>query len=151
MKDFKFLDPGKLIDDDLELILVEKMPANKAEKYFPAYKFEMQNTDTGEKMGNISLRVGNNDNTKYGGHIGYNVDENSRGNHYAARSVKLILPLAKKHNLNPVWTTCNPDNIASRKSCEIAGGKFVEIVDVPEDNEAYQRGEYQKCRYRFDL
>jgi len=53
--------------------------------------------------------------------------------------------------LNPLWITCNPDNLASRKTCEIAGGVMMEIVDLPEHNIMYKQGERQKCRYRFDL
>ncbi len=148
---FTFLNPGKLVHEDLELILIRKVPGIEEKKYFPAYEFQMRNAQTGEKMGGIVLRIGNNENTKYGGHIGYGVDEEYRGHHYAARSVKLLFPLAKRHRLNPLWITCNPENIASRKTCELAGGKLIEIVDIPERNEQYQRGERKKCRYRFDL
>ena len=148
---FKFLDPGELVDDDLELVLVEKAPADEAKGYFPKYRFEMRNVKTGETMGEISLRVGNNDNTKYGGNVGYGVDEKFRGHHYSARSLKLISALAKQHGLNTLWVTCNPENVASRKTCELAGGKLVEICDLPADNEQYLKGERKKCRYRFDL
>lgn len=39
----------------------------------------------------------------------------------------------------------------SRRTCEIAGGKLIEIVDLPKDNDQYLEGDRQKCRYRFDL
>jgi tagatose 1,6-diphosphate aldolase len=148
---FQFLNPGSLIDKDLELVLVKEVPANEKLDYFPAYEFEMRNSKTAEVMGSILLRIGNNENTKYGGHIGYNVNEKFRGNHYAARSLILLFPLAKQHKLNPIWITCNPENTASRKTCELAGGKLIEIVDLPEHNDQYQKGERKKCRYRFDL
>lgn len=150
-KEFIFLDPGNLTDKDLKLVLIEQVPADEKKGYFPAYKFEMRNAKTAEVMGNIVLRVGNNENTKYGGHIGYGVSEKFRGKHYAARSLKLLFSLAKKHGINPLWITCNPENIASRKTCELAGGKLIEIVDLPEHNDQYQRGERRKCRYKFDL
>jgi len=150
-KEFKFYNPGKLTDDDLVLVLVRKVPADEKRGYFPAYEFEMRNAKTAETMGHINLRIGNNENTKYGGHIGYGVDEKFRGKHYAARSLKLLFSLAKKHGINPLWITCNPENIPSRKTCELAGGKLIEIVDLPEHNDQYQRGERKKCRYRFDF
>ncbi len=150
-KDAIFLDPGKLIDDDLELVLVKKVPANEKKGYFPMYEFDMVNTITGERMWEINLRIGYNENIQYGGHIGYGVDEKFRGHHYAARSVKLLFQLAKKHGLNPMLITCNPENIASRKACECAGGALIEILDLPEHNDQYQRGERQKCIYKFDL
>jgi len=148
---FEFLDPGRLIDQELELVLVEKIPSEPKKDYTPAYAFEMRHADSGDKMGRLSLRIGNNENITYGGHIGYSVEEDFQGHHYAARSCLLIFPFAKIHGLNPVWITCNPDNMPSRKTCEIAGGKLIEIVDIPEHNENYLRGERQKCRYRFDL
>lgn len=49
-KDSIFLDPGKLIDDDLELVLVKKVPADEKKGYFPMYEFDMKNTITGERM-----------------------------------------------------------------------------------------------------
>lgn len=45
-----FLNPEKLIDDDLELVLVKKIPADKGKGYFPMYEFDMKNTVTHEKM-----------------------------------------------------------------------------------------------------
>ena len=35
--------------------------------------------------------------------------------------------------------------------CEYAGGVLEGVVDVPEDNDMYQRGERKKCIYRFVL
>ncbi|KKQ27835.1 MAG: Tagatose 1,6-diphosphate aldolase [Candidatus Magasanikbacteria bacterium GW2011_GWC2_37_14] len=146
---FKFLSPGKLIDNELELILVKKIPANEEKKYVPAYNFEMKNSSTSECMGLIHLRIGNNENIFYGGHIGYGVKEKFRGHHYAARSIKLLLPFAKKHNLNEIYITCDTNNLASRKTCELAGGKLIEIVDLPKHNDQYLNGDRKKCRYRF--
>ena len=88
----------------------------------------------------------------YAGHIGYGVNQEYRGNRYAARSCQLILPLAKRHGINPIWITCNPDNIASRRTCEIAGAKFVEIVEIPKKfYYLYKKADRLKCRYRIDL
>jgi tagatose 1,6-diphosphate aldolase len=63
----------------------------------------------------------------------------------------LLLPLARRHGLEILWITCDPDNIASRRTCELAGLELVEIVDVPEHMDMYQRGERRKCRYRLYL
>ena len=87
----------------------------------------------------------------YAGHIGYNVVRKHRGHRYAARACKLLLPLAASHGLKTIWITCNPDNLASRRTCEILGATMVEIVDIPTDCEMYARGERRKCRYRLDL
>jgi predicted acetyltransferase len=52
--------------------------------------------------------------------------------------------------LQTVWITCNPDNWASRRTCELAGAELVEIVDLPEDNDMYRKGKRRKCRYRLE-
>lgn len=150
-EEFNFLDPGKLIDSELELILVEKEPENFVKKYVPTYKFDLVNLNNKEKMGYIHLRIGNNENIFYGGNIGYGVDEKYRGNHYAARGCKLLFNLARKHNLKELWITCNIDNIASGRTAELAGFKLIEVVNVPPHNEMYARKEYQKRRYKIEL
>jgi tagatose 1,6-diphosphate aldolase len=149
---FKFQDPDELIDGDLQLVLTEKWPADPARNRVPAYKFKMTHTGQNRVIGRIDLRIGDIEHlVMYGGHMGYRVEAEHRGHHYAARSVRLLLPLARQHGLKTLWITCNPDNVASRRTCELAGAEFVEIVDLPEDTDMYQEGERQKCRYRLDL
>jgi tagatose 1,6-diphosphate aldolase len=150
--DFQFLDPGELADGDLELILAHKSPADDAKNLAPAYIFDMRHVPSGERIGGISLRVGNTHHvTHYAGHLGYGVAAEFRGHRYAARGCRLLLPLARAHGIHPLWITCNPDNWASRRTCELAGATLVEIVDLPEHSDMYKRGERQKCRYRIDL
>ena len=150
--DFQFLEAGRLVDDDLELVLVAKYPGDAEKNLVPAYRFEMRHVPSGKRVGGVSLRAGDTyDLVHYGGHLGYGVDADFRGHHYAARSCRLLLSLAKQHGINPVWITCNPDNWASRRTCELAGARLIEIVDLPEHTDMYKRGERQKCRYRIDL
>jgi tagatose 1,6-diphosphate aldolase len=152
MTDFEWKDPGELVDGDLTLVLAEKIPADPAKRYVPAYDFEMRRTGRPEKIGNVGLRVGDTYRLRmYGGDIGYGVNPEFRGHHYAARACRLLFPLARLHGMKELWITCNPDNVASRRTCELIGAVFVEIVDLPEDIDMYQRGERQKCRYRIDL
>ena len=149
---FAFYNPGTLIDRDLELTLVETIPPEtNPVAPVPVYNFAMR-AKTAERLGRISFRVANTEDIiLYAGHFGYDVVEEYRGHRYAARSCRLLFPLARKHNINPLWITCNPDNYASRRTCELAGGKLIEIVDLPPDNDQYLDGDRQKCRYRFDL
>lgn len=156
----KFYDPGELIDGELELTLHRTYAGNRALGLAPAYAFQMRRrTDTDSKkshaathIGDIDLRVSNDDYiVMYAGHIGYGVERAFRGHHYAARACRLLLPLAKAHGLHPLWITCNPDNLASRKTCELAGATLAEIVTLPRNTDLYRRGEREKCRYRIDL
>ncbi len=150
--EFRFLDPGKLQDGDLELVLAHKSPADEAKNLVPAYIFDMRHVASSQRVGGISLRVGDTHHiTHYAGHLGYGVAEGFRGHHYAARGCRLLLPLARAHGINPLWITCNPDNRASRRTCELAGATLVEVVDPPGHADMYKRGERRKCRYRIDL
>ena len=116
----------------------------------PTYFFRMINTCSGLELGYINLRVASTPHIeRYAGHIGYGVHPAHRGHHYAARSVALLVPFARKLGLDPLWITCDPENKASRRTLELAGAEFVEIVDVPSDCGIFQSGHPRKCRYRL--
>ncbi|MBN1554362.1 MAG: GNAT family N-acetyltransferase [Phycisphaerae bacterium] len=151
-EDFTFLDPGTLVDQELQLVLKEKTPADPAKGYVPAYVFDMTLADTQTVVGSINFRVGDTDFlVRYGGHIGYEVNPEHRGHRFAARSCLLLFPLARAHGLKQLWLTVTPENTPSRRTCEILGAEMVEIVDLPKDSDMYAHGERQKCRYRIDL
>jgi len=119
--------------------------------HVPTYSFKMFSQHSEQELGQINLRIGSTTHLEqYAGHIGYGVHRAHRGHHYAARSVSLILPLARRLGIDPVWITCDPDNAASRRSLEIAGAEFVEIVDVPPTCGIRKfGGKLHKCRYRI--
>ena len=103
------------------------------------------------KIGECDLRVGHNENTYYGGNIGYSINEEYRGHHYAGKACLLLFELAKRHNMDYLIISCDPDNFASRKTCEYAGGKLSEIAELPEGNDMRSNGETEKCIYKFML
>lgn len=105
-----------------------------------------------EIAGSISLRIGNDENLRcYLGHVGYGVFPPMRGQRIAERATRLLLPLAASHGLKELWVTANPDNLASRKTCERLGGELTDIVNLPNTHPLYLRGERRKCRYRIML
>jgi tagatose 1,6-diphosphate aldolase len=131
-------------------------PGDESTGIAPAYYFWMLRAapPAGERfvVGTINLRIGHSPNLEqYAGQIGYDVFPFARGRHYAERSCRLLLPLARRHGLNPLWITCNPDNTASRRTLERLGAKLIEIVPIPADHRLYALGERNKCRYRVDL
>ena len=117
----------------------------------PTYSFRMLSNYSEQEFGTVNLRIGSTQHIEqYAGHIGYGVYPAHRGHHYAARSVLLLLPLARKLGIDPVWITCDPENLASRRSLEIAGAEFIEIVEVPPDCGIRRfGGKLRKCRYRL--
>jgi predicted acetyltransferase len=143
------LRPLNLGNGDLELRLADFF--EHSFHRVPTYFFRMMSRSREEELGTINLRLGSTPHLElYAGHIGYGVHPGFRGHHYAARSVTLLLPLARLHQLDPLWITCDPENAASRRSLEIAGASFVEIVDVPMDCGIRRYGgKMRKCRYRL--
>lgn len=102
--------------------------------------------------GDVSLRIGSTASIeRYYGHFGYHVYPAARGHAYAARAVRLLLPLARAHGLRDIWITCNPDNRASQRTCEKLGARFVDVVDIPPSEPLYARGETVKCRYFMQI
>ena len=129
--DYEFIDPGIMTDAELELVLKETCPYKPQKGYVPEYKFTMVNVRTRAIMGNISLRVGLTEKLKeFGGHIGYEVDEQYRGNNYAARSYRLLFPLFRKLEINPVVITCAPNNLPSVRTIESLGGTLIAAKNV---------------------
>ena len=137
-----------LADNELELVLVDHtfaMPNRVA-----TYRFEMR--VDGNRVGTATLRAGTNEYLeRYAGQIGYGVDYDCRGRRYAARTCRLLFHLARCHGMKQLWITCNPENVASRRTCELVGAELVDIVDVPPDLDLYREGDRQKCRYRIRL
>ena len=123
----------------------------------PAYHFWMRLAEpVGSPpiviAGGANLRIGTNEEIeKYTGNIGYEVYPPARGRHYAERACRLILPLARRHGMERLWITCNPDNLASRRTCERLGATLVETVAIPKDHPFRSRGETAKCRYLVEL
>lgn len=145
-----FLDTEFLKSEDIQLVLEKTVEGNAEKGWVPAYHFTICN-NKGTKVGVCDLRIGHNDRLYYGGNIGYGIDEEYRGNHYAGKACLLLFELAKKHEMEYIIITCNPDNYASRKTCEYAGGELLEIIELPKDNDMRARGELNKCIYKFVL
>ncbi|MFA5575961.1 MAG: GNAT family N-acetyltransferase [Tissierellaceae bacterium] len=145
-----FYDTSDLIDGEIYLRLDRTAGENKEKAYLPAYYFTIIRSLDRAEIGKCDLRIGHNENTKYGGNIGYEVFEEFRGNKYATKACKLMFSLAKKHGMDYLIITCNPDNIASRKTCEHSGGELIDILDIPSWHEM-SKTRKTTCQYRMKL
>ena len=122
--DFQFLDPGPLVDGDLELVLAAAKPCDTKHGVVPQYAFELRRTGTTLKIGLVKLRIHLTDALeRYGGNLSYDVDADYRGHKYAARGCRLLFPLARRHGLKSLLITCATDNAASRRTCELIGAR----------------------------
>lgn len=148
---FEFKDMDFITDGEIAIRITEKVPENPEKKFVPAYKYNITLHESEESIGVIDIRIGEGGLLYYGGQIGYMIEEDYRGNAYASKACRLIGKVAKAHGMSQVTITCNPDNYPSRRTCEKLGAELLEIVDLPEDNEMYKKGEKQKCRYVWTI
>lgn len=147
----EFMNTEFLRDGEIYLKCVKQAPADPVKDFSPAYHFAICALD-GTEMGKCDLRIGHKEKLYYGGHIGYRVEEPYRGHHYAGKAVKLLLELAKRHEMGHIYVSCDPTNDASYKTCLYAGGKYLETVELPEDNDMrIEDGKTQVCVFRWDL
>lgn len=145
-----FINTDFLKNEEIQLVLEKTVDGDDKKGWVPAYHFAICDNG-GKRLGICDLRIGHNDKLYYGGNIGYRIEEEYRGHHYAGKACFLLFELARKHDMKYLIITCNPDNYASRKTCEYAGGELLEIVELPEDNDMRGNGDSEKCIFRFQL
>lgn len=148
---FCFLDFDRLSGQEIDLLIEQKAPANDKKGWVPAYKYRMVLAHTDTSVGEIDLRIGEQESLYYGGHIGYNVKKNHRGNRYAGKACLLLKPVAQAHGMTRLYITCHPDNIPSKRTIEALGCQFIEVVNLPPHNDMYLRGERQVCVFEWTL
>ena len=142
----------KLADDEIYLEIYQSSDGDGDNP--PAHRFFIKTRGNDDVVGRCSFRVGDTSNRhiKYGGNIGYDIDERCRGNKYSLKACKLLLILAKSHGMNSVYITCDPENTASRRICELLGADFVAMLDLPEDDYNYiNNGRKQHCVYEMSI
>ena len=136
----------------ITLRLVNVVPADPALDRVLTEHSVMVERPTGRAVGSIRLRLSNDDGIRlYAGHIGYGVDAPFRGHRYATYACLALKPVVLARGFRTVWITCDPDNWASRRTCEHIGAELIEVIDLPADLDMYRDGERRKCRYRWQL
>jgi len=143
-----------LHDGEIFLVCVQKQDGDPVKKYVPGYEFVIARA--GERVGRINLRIGYgggvcNANLYYGGQIGYDVDEPFRGRNYAARACRLLVPVAKAHDMHTLIITNNQTNHASMRVCEKLGARLVRTAPLPEWSELYRDGQRFSNIYEWGI
>jgi predicted acetyltransferase len=140
-----------IVGEEIALMLNRVLKEDEALEHVPAYLFDIVFHD-GSRIGQIDLRIGTSESLlMYGGQIGYGIDRAYRGHGYAATACLLLKEPARALGFEELWITCNPDNIASVKTCENIGAKYIERVDVPKGSELWHRGDREKLRFLWSL
>jgi tagatose 1,6-diphosphate aldolase len=147
-----FFVPGPLQDELVGLQLVRTSFGDDTRWHVPTYHFRLVLLSTDESLGRLTFRAGVNAVIRrVRGQIACLIDEPHRGHGYATRACRILMPFARAHGFGELCITCDPSNIASRRTLEHLGAQFVDIVDVPSQSAMYQEGLRQKCRYRLAL
>lgn len=137
-------------DGEVSLKLHRVYRVGESEWPVPLYAFEVR--VCGAQAGGVRLRIGDSDLLRlWAGHIGFNIAPAFRGRRAAERATRLILPLAAAHAIDPVWLTCDPDNVASQITLRRLGAALVETVAVPPEYARFEPAATRKQRYRLDL
>ena len=103
------------------------------------------------EMGQINLRFGESPGIYYFGHIGYHIDPPYRGHHYAEKALRLVRGICLREGKESVVITTDPDNLASRRTCERLGCLTERQVKVPENLQKKWELSSEKVRYIWVL
>ena len=148
MTKFGFMNSFDILSDN-EITLRVSQKYQGDDELLPFYYYNICIGDT--PIGKISIRIGNNYHSYYNGHIGYEINKEHRGNYCAYRACKLVLQVAKAHNMGELILTCDESNIASYKTIEKLGAEFIEIVKPPEDYFGYRENMEKQRIYKLQL
>ncbi len=111
------------------------------------YAFDIHPAGSRRYAGYISIRLGESPELYYLGHVGYRVEEMYRGDHFALRACRLLEPLLAGMRIRSLVITNDPDNLASRKTCEALGCTLERTTPVPQAYRYIVSGSTAKCRY----
>lgn len=100
-----------------------------------------------EFVGRITIRMGESRVLYYLGHIGYTISNKYRGNNYAYKACKGLVPFMKDIGFEELVITNDIDNIPSRKTCIKLNSKLESIVTVPKCYQKKFDMKDKKCRY----
>ena len=133
---------NKLEGKKIDLVLNKVVEGDEQRGYVPALLYNIVLAGTETVVGRCDARIGYNENLYYGGHLGYSVKEEFRGNGYAVEAVELLKKVFRANNMRWVYITNNPDNHPNIRVCEKVGARFIKLVELPEyNNQRVELGE----------
>lgn len=138
-------------DGVIDLVPLNLWPPDEEMGFGENYDFMITPHGSRREAGRIALRVGESPCVYYFGHVGYHVDPPYRGQHYALRACRLLVPLMLREGKRSVVITTDPDNIPSRRTCEGLGCALERIVQVPKRIQRRWEISAVKCRYIWHL
>jgi tagatose 1,6-diphosphate aldolase len=114
---------------DVRLRYSHLVDGDPAHDLVPFYHFRIL-TQHDQDAGHINFRVGDTDHVRlFAGHLGFAIDEPFRGRGWAGQACRALAPFVRTIHAT-VILTCDPDNVASRRTIERLGAQFLEEVSL---------------------
>lgn len=140
----------KYIYDDVYLKLNEFVTSVNG--WLPYYIFDIYTNNSDDIVGKITFRLGDNIDNEYAGHIGYTIYEEHRGNNYAYKACLALKDFIISCDYNNILITCSSNNIASQKTIEKLGCKYITTKIIPNSiKKEFGVDEIDKMIYRWQL
>lgn len=124
----------KLVGKRIDLVFKNFVHAVPEKKFVDCCNYDIVLHGLDETIGTCSAKLGFNDVLFFIGNVGYEIDENYRGNGYAGEAVELLKQLFKVNHFDKIYITNAPNNNSSRRVCEKLGAQFLGIFEIPEDH-----------------
>lgn len=119
----------------------------------PGYVFDIVVDEMERTVGRIEYRFEEGRELLYYGHIGYVIYLPYRGHGFAEKACRQLAIIIKSYHpeIMSMMITCNPDNLPSKATIENLGAVYLQRVQIDEDHELYDQGEYEKEVYEWIL
>ncbi|MBO6047937.1 MAG: GNAT family N-acetyltransferase [Erysipelotrichaceae bacterium] len=106
----------------------------------------------GNEVGRLTFRTGSDEEHYFDGHIGYGIEKSYRGHHFAYQACLALKPLIREQGYDHVLLTCDPDNLASKKTIERLGAKLIDQREVPSSmRHVFGKDETVKLIYSWEV
>lgn len=88
------------VGPEVSITVTEQIPGASEKGWLPAYKMAIHRIDD-VRFGTLDLRLGYTDSVvRYGGHLGYSVEESFRGHRYAMKACRLAQTIFAAHGMD---------------------------------------------------
>lgn len=117
----------------------------------PAYVFDIEVPELKRIVGRIEYRFETGVDLLYYGHVGYVIYLPYRGHRFAEKACRAMAAFLKEEDpsMRSMMITCNPDNLASKRTIENLGAIYIQRVAVDESHELYEQGDVEKDVYEW--
>lgn len=118
----------------------------------PYYIYTIHKVNESQEIGRIVFRLGTDESLLYAGHIGYTIEENYRGHHYAYKACLALKEKIKAVGYSHVLITCSPENSPSKKTIEKLQCEYLETKMIPKSlKKEFTIDEKAKMIYKWKM